>query len=205
MAQITKRRCFTRGGASQEEALRKRARTIALALVLRKNEDACDVVAFMRSLLLAEVAHQRMAPIVHFTKHIEQERVNLQPQIAPSEIAAQNESREIAHTMNRVRSACDTHIVVQRLVIEEELREQAETLAVDLGLGTIDLKDGEFLRLQQSRSDTVWVAGEFARKLCAAHTPVAVGGSASNIDGGVLVLMDNGHVDKQARVGQADP
>mmetsp|Transcript_13517 Transcript_13517/g.42520 ORF Transcript_13517/g.42520 Transcript_13517/m.42520 type:complete len:294 (-) Transcript_13517:608-1489(-) len=96
---------------------------VALALVLREDEDARDVVVLARRLLLGEVARDPVAAVgANLAEHVKEEGV---------------------------------HVVVEGLVVEEELCEQAEALAVHLRVGAVDLEDGQLLRLLHARREAL--------------------------------------------------
>lgn len=107
--------------------------TVTLPLMLWEHQDASNIISFLRCLLLAEVPHQRMVVAMNLTKHIKEKRIHLHTErigVTRLKVYATVQSCWTATTMSP--SSQRPHIVVEGLVVQKQLGEQAQTLAVDL-------------------------------------------------------------------------
>ena len=108
---------------------------VALALVLRHRHDAAQVVAHrearVRVLLLREVAHQVCAEVAARRRGRCRTR-RTRTRRAREELGARMERLQLIVPLHEHVEQERLHIVVERLVVEEELREQTQLLAVAL-------------------------------------------------------------------------
>ena len=104
---------------------------VALALVLRHGHDAAQVVAHsearVRVLLLREVAHQVRAEVAARCRGR-----RTRTRRAREELRARIERLQLVVPLHEHVEQERLHVVVESLVVEEELREQAQLLAVAL-------------------------------------------------------------------------